>query len=656
MSKKQTKKAAIEPQMPEHVLLEIPINKLVLDNYRQEVDEKKLEVLAQSIRKDGLLQEPGVYPTEKGFQLIYGKRRTLAWISLGNETIRVKVYPNMTVQQAEELALIENCQREDPSDADTFIAVEKLFKNGHKSSAISKMLGRTELYVRRLLALTKLPVMLVEKFRSGDIDLVTASSIATMSPESLESLLKDMNEYPDMEIDQDTVGEYTRTASLDNARFDIKDAKLYPAMGSCTSCTFNTSANPILLDMYNEKKVCIHTSCFKKKEQLALIQEITAAPFGNKVIGYEDALNNESVQKMLIELGFTFVQVNEEDYIVVDPKTQKVEIGENGTEQECQAEAVISYLNAFVYGYLDYDEIMEDLENREDKKAVSKFHSAVKSFINMVNKLVETLPDVVIALVDDDFENLRYGINVSSHLIEIDKILDILNLKRKETGSESEDDDDDATVSPTYSNHREKQKQLAERYADPVAAEKIVTKIERNNQLMHEKLAEYFKKDAMKEFAGRLNAATDIEAQKELTDQESLALYVAMVHCAAGYDDVLFELYQAITGKESNDPVELGKLARTNVRFRHKLFLRFIYKQLLTDIYRVNPDVDENHPYFGINEAGYQAAISYEGIDATTIQVKTQELRDKYEKKQRSMETKLQALEKPAEAQIGEQV
>src|SRR5262249_44940329 len=81
------------------------------DQPRRRFDPEALEALADSIRREGLLQPPVVRPTEGGFELIAGERRLRAARQAGLDEVPV-VVRTATPPERLELALIENLQRE----------------------------------------------------------------------------------------------------------------------------------------------------------------------------------------------------------------------------------------------------------------------------------------------------------------------------------------------------------------------------------------------------------------------------------------------------------------------------------------------------------------------------------------------------------------
>lgn len=137
------------------------------DQPRREFDEEALDLLAESIKKNGLIQP--IIVTKKGakYQIVAGERRWRASKLAGLETIKA-IVRTASGQQKLELALVENLHREDLNPLETATAylklkeqfnmtVEKIAElmNGAKStSAISNTLRLLKLpdYVKVALA------------------------------------------------------------------------------------------------------------------------------------------------------------------------------------------------------------------------------------------------------------------------------------------------------------------------------------------------------------------------------------------------------------------------------------------------------------------------------------------------------------------------
>lgn len=97
--------------------LEIPVEKISVNpnQPREEFDEARLNELADSIKRNGIIQPVTVRKIPSGYELISGERRLRASKKAGLKSIPAYVYSLKEENESllVELALIENIQRED---------------------------------------------------------------------------------------------------------------------------------------------------------------------------------------------------------------------------------------------------------------------------------------------------------------------------------------------------------------------------------------------------------------------------------------------------------------------------------------------------------------------------------------------------------------
>jgi len=93
--------------------VDIPIDKVIPNPNQPRMDfsDERIEELATSIRKDGLLQPILVRPEGDGFQIVAGERRWQACKRLEMQTIPAKIVIASDAE-AQQIALVENLQRD----------------------------------------------------------------------------------------------------------------------------------------------------------------------------------------------------------------------------------------------------------------------------------------------------------------------------------------------------------------------------------------------------------------------------------------------------------------------------------------------------------------------------------------------------------------
>jgi ParB family chromosome partitioning protein len=137
----------------------MPIHCLEPNPYqpRRQFDKDSLQRLAESLKRDGMMQPILVRPVEAGrFQILAGERRWRAARQAGWTEIHVLVR-EVSEQQAAELALIENEHREQVARLDTARAAESLMKRDRLThDELAAVLGMERSSVTNLLRLLTL--------------------------------------------------------------------------------------------------------------------------------------------------------------------------------------------------------------------------------------------------------------------------------------------------------------------------------------------------------------------------------------------------------------------------------------------------------------------------------------------------------------------
>ena len=157
---------------------------------RETFNEFKLDELANSIKKNGIIQPIAVRPkkSEAGkYEIVAGERRWLAAQKAGLHDIPVNVL-DLTDVESLEVAIIENIQRDDLNPIEEAKGYKRLLEEfSYDHENISKLMAKSRSHISNTLRLLTLPTdiiaMLEEKsLTSGQarplIGLSNASSIA----------------------------------------------------------------------------------------------------------------------------------------------------------------------------------------------------------------------------------------------------------------------------------------------------------------------------------------------------------------------------------------------------------------------------------------------------------------------------------------------
>lgn len=205
---------ALIPDIPEEEseerissIREIEVHKIKPNPFqpRENFDEAALEELKNSIAEKGIIQPITVRRVDDGYELIAGERRLRAVTALNIESIPAYVLEVRSDEEMLELSLIENIQREDLNPIDIARAYNKLLVDCNLTQeAVAKRVGKERSTVANFLRLLKLPPMIQESLRSGQLDMGHARALITIEDEQLqksiwEKIIKDHLSVRDVE-------------------------------------------------------------------------------------------------------------------------------------------------------------------------------------------------------------------------------------------------------------------------------------------------------------------------------------------------------------------------------------------------------------------------------------------------------------------------
>ena len=152
----------------------ISISDLIRNPYqpRQNFKEEKLEELANSIRKNGIIQPIAVRlnKNETGkYEIVAGERRWLAAQKAGLHEIPVTIL-DLSDAESLEVAIVENIQRDDLNpieEAKGYKRLNEEFKYDHES--ISKLMSKSRSHISNTLRLLTLPSDVISMLEEGTL-------------------------------------------------------------------------------------------------------------------------------------------------------------------------------------------------------------------------------------------------------------------------------------------------------------------------------------------------------------------------------------------------------------------------------------------------------------------------------------------------------
>ena len=170
---------------------EILLSQIRANQYqpRTSFDQKKLEELAESIKKHGVIQPVLVRKDGKGFELVAGERRFRAAKLAKLKKIPV-VVSNISDVQSLEIAILENIQREDLNPLEVAKGYQRL-KNefGYTQEAVAKSVGKPRSSVANSLRLLTLSPKIQNEIDKGVISEGHAKVLLSVDGVKAEQLL-----------------------------------------------------------------------------------------------------------------------------------------------------------------------------------------------------------------------------------------------------------------------------------------------------------------------------------------------------------------------------------------------------------------------------------------------------------------------------------
>ena len=163
---------------------QIPLDQIDENPYqtRQVFDQAALQELADSIRANGVVQPVVVRPAPNGrYVLILGERRCRASRLAGKATIPA-IIRTVSDQQAAEMTVVENLQRQDLNcleQAQAFVRLSREF--GLTQEQIGQRTGMARESVSNYMRLFKLPPAVQDYVRKGDLGFSEARVLLQLS-------------------------------------------------------------------------------------------------------------------------------------------------------------------------------------------------------------------------------------------------------------------------------------------------------------------------------------------------------------------------------------------------------------------------------------------------------------------------------------------
>ena len=181
--KEGVEKNFTDPAERVNIVLHVPVDHIRANpnQPRKGFDEERLEELADSIKKHGLIQPITVrYIGEKRFELISGERRLRAAKLAGIDEIPAYIR-EADDEQSMSFALIENIQREELNPLEVAMGYKRLLEEfDYTQAEVANRVGKNRTTVTNMLRLLNLPDFIQAALVSNEITVGHARALITV--------------------------------------------------------------------------------------------------------------------------------------------------------------------------------------------------------------------------------------------------------------------------------------------------------------------------------------------------------------------------------------------------------------------------------------------------------------------------------------------
>ena len=151
---------------------------------RKHFDKESLDELANSIKKQGVIQPIVVRPdktSEGKYEIIAGERRWLASQNAGLHEVPVVIL-NVDDVKSLEFAIVENVQRRDLNPIEEAQGYQRLVNDyNYNQEKLSQFIGKSRSYIANSLRLLSLPEDILLMVQEGDLSAGHARSLIGLS-------------------------------------------------------------------------------------------------------------------------------------------------------------------------------------------------------------------------------------------------------------------------------------------------------------------------------------------------------------------------------------------------------------------------------------------------------------------------------------------
>ena len=219
---------------------------------RKNFKTQDLEELSDSIKSQGILQPIVVRTSDTGgYEIIAGERRWRAAQIAGLHQIPALI-KDMTSEEVQEAALIENIQRENLNAVEEAMAYKSILnKKGMDYNQLSKSVGKSKSHISNMMRLLELDQEILDFVISGDLSMGHARALIGV-PNAKELATNIINKKLSVRDVEKTTSKYKKqklSRSRDPNIIDL-EKELSEKIGLKTSINFNEQGSSGSITLY----------------------------------------------------------------------------------------------------------------------------------------------------------------------------------------------------------------------------------------------------------------------------------------------------------------------------------------------------------------------------------------------------------------------
>ncbi len=231
-------------------LLLVSIEKIFRDESqpRKEFDKEKIDELAQSIKKNGLIQPIILIRKDNdNFTIVAGERRWRA-----AQLADLKILPSLLIPDdldKDEISLIENIQREDLKISEEAMAYLRLIeKNNYTHENLANIVGKSRSHITNLLRILNLHEYFSDLLNKGKISMGHARALIGKTPDDFDE--NTLNQIEKGKLTVRDLEKNKKKASITEPNLINEELNLSSTIGFKTKITYNSKGKGYIKIFY----------------------------------------------------------------------------------------------------------------------------------------------------------------------------------------------------------------------------------------------------------------------------------------------------------------------------------------------------------------------------------------------------------------------